>query len=248
MDERGGVIKFERNDRCAAETHVFLESSKNPIGRWQIFESLTSHRTYYKEEYEMREIDCRGMSCPQPVVTTKQVLDQLEKGELIAIVDNPSSCENVKRFALSQGCSVDVEKKGEDFYIHIQKIRAMDEEKTVKQDEKPGKVVVYINSDLLGIGDEALGSFLMKAFLKTLLGLEKKPHLLILINSGVQLAAGGSKVLENLVALSEAGVDIISCGTCLDFYKLKEKLSVGRVSNMYEIIQSMLEADRLIRP
>jgi selenium metabolism protein YedF len=109
-------------------------------------------------------------------------------------------------------------------------------------------VVVYINSHLLGVGDEALGSFLMKAFLKTLLDLETKPDRLILINSGVQLAAEDSKVLENLTALSEAGVKIVSCGTCLDFYKLREKLSVGTISNMYEIIQSMLEADRLIRP
>ena len=196
----------------------------------------------------MKEIDCRGMSCPQPVVTTKQALDQLEEGELIVIVDNPSPCGNVERFARSQGCSVDVEKKGKDFYIHIQKIRAKDEERVVKQDEKGRKVVVYINSHLLGVGDEALGSFLMKAFLKTLLDLETKPNRLILINSGVQLAAEGSKVLENLVALSEAGVEIFSCGTCLDFYELKGKLKVGVVSNMFEIIQSMLEADRLIRP
>ncbi len=196
----------------------------------------------------MREIDCRGMGCPQPVVTTKQALDQLEEGELIVIVDNPSPCGNVERFARSQGCSVDVEKKGEDFYIHIQKIRAKDEERAVKQDEKARKVVVYINSDLLGVGDEALGSFLMKAFLKTLLDLEKKPDRLILINSGVQLAAEGSQVLDTLRALSEKGVEILSCGTCLDFYKLKEKLSVGTISNMYDIIQSMLEADRLIRP
>ncbi len=196
----------------------------------------------------MREIDCRGMSCPQPVITTKQALDQLEEGELIIIVDNPSSCGNVERFARSQEYPVDVEKREEDFYIHIKKIKAKDEERIVKENEKARKVVVYINSDLLGAGDEALGSFLMKAFLKTLLDLEKKPDRLILINSGVQLAADGSKVLENLVSLSEAGVEIVSCGTCLDFYKLRDKLSVGTISNMYDIIQSMLEADRLIRP
>lgn len=109
------------------------------------------------------------MSCPQPVVTTKQALDQLREGELIVIVDTPSSCSNVERFARSQECLVEVEKKGDDFYIHIRKIRAEDERRATKQDEKVRKVVVYINSDLLGMGDEALGSFLMKAFLKTLL-------------------------------------------------------------------------------
>ena len=96
--------------------------------------------------------------------------------------------------------------------------------------------MVYINSHLLGVGDEALGSILMRAFLKTLLELER-PTRLILINSGVRLASEGSEVLETLRALSEKGVEILSCGTCLDFYGLKEKLKVGIVSNMYDIAQ-----------
>jgi len=196
----------------------------------------------------MKEIDCRGMTCPQPVVTTKQALDQLKENELVVIVDNPSSSENVERFARSQGCSVEVERKGQDFYVRIEKVISEDEQKEAHEDEKVKKAVVYINSYLLGVGDEALGSFLMKAFLKTLLDLEKKPDRLILINSGVRLASEGSQVIDTLKSLSEKGVKIVSCGTCLDFYKLKEKMSVGTISNMYDIIQSMLEADRLIRP
>lgn len=108
--------------------------------------------------------------------------------------------------------------------------------------------MVYINAHLLGVGDEALGSILMRSFLKTLLELEKKPLRLILINSGVRLASEGSEVLETLKMLSEKGIDVISCGTCVDFYGLKEKIRVGRISNMYEITQSLLEADRLLRP
>jgi len=197
---------------------------------------------------QMKEIDCRGMACPQPVVTTKQALDQLKGNELIIVVDNASSSENVERFARSQGCSVKIENIGQDFYVHIQRVGAKEKEKTVVQAEKVKKVVVYINSDLLGVGDEALGSFLMKAFLKTLLDLEKIPDRLILINSGVRLASEGSQVLDTLKSLSEKGAKVVSCGTCLDFYKLKEKMSVGTISNMYDIIQSMLQADRLIRP
>ncbi len=196
----------------------------------------------------MKEIDCRGMSCPQPVITTKQTLEEIKEGELVVIVDNPSSCGNVERFAKSQGCDVKIEKKGEDFYLYINKTTAKVEDEKIKKDEKARKVVIYINSDLLGSGDEALGSFLMKSFLKTLLDLEKKPDRLILINSGVKLASEGSRVLEHLISLSEAGVEIVSCGTCLDFYKLREKLKVGTISNMYDIIQSMIEADRLIQP
>ena len=119
---------------------------------------------------------------------------------------------------------------------------------SVRAEEASKRVVVYINSHLLGVGDEALGSILMRAFLKTLLDMETRPNRLILINSGVRLASEGSEVLETLRTLSEKGVEILSCGTCLDFYGLKEKLRVGIVSNMYDIAQSLLGADRLIRP
>jgi len=196
----------------------------------------------------MPVVDCRGLACPQPVMTTKKALDQLKEGELLVIVDNAVSCNNVERFAQSQGCSVEVEQREENFTLRIRKRKVNREIEIPQEIEKAKEVVVYINSHLMGRGDEALGSFLMKAFLKTLLDLETKPNRLILINSGVQLAAEGSKVLDSLIALSEKGVEILSCGSCLDFYGLKGKLKVGVVSNMVEIIQSMLEADRLIRP
>jgi selenium metabolism protein YedF len=196
----------------------------------------------------MSVVDCRGLACPEPVMTTKKALDQLKGGELLVIVDNTVSCNNVERFAQSQGCSVEVEQRGKDFSLRIRKDKGMQETEPPQEKEKIKKVVVYINSHLMGGGDEALGSFLMKTFLKTLLDLETKPSRLILINSGVQLASEGSKVLDSLIALSERGVQILSCGSCLDFYGLKGKLKVGVVSNMVEIIQSMMEADHLIRP
>jgi selenium metabolism protein YedF len=196
----------------------------------------------------MPVIDCRGLACPQPVITTKQALDRVKEEELIVIVDNTSSCNNVERFVRSQGCSVEIKEEGQDFYLHIQKTSGQDANKMVKGDERVKKIILYINSHLLGIGDEALGAILMRSFLKTLLDMETKPSRLILVNSGVRLATEGSEVLETLQALSEKGIEILSCGTCLDFYGLKEKLKVGKISNMYDIAQSLLEADRLIRP
>ena len=193
----------------------------------------------------MSEIDCRGKACPQPILMAKQALETLIEDELTLIVDDSSSCDNVERFVRSQGCSVEVERRGQDFYLHIQKGR---HKEGLKLRQKEEKVVVYINSHLLGVGDDALGSILMRSFLKTLLDLEAKPSRLILINSGVQLASEGSEVLDTLRALSEEGIEIFSCGTCLDFYGLKEKVRVGVISNMYDIAQSLLEADRLIRP
>ena len=197
---------------------------------------------------KMSVIDCRGLACPQPVMTTKKALDQLKDGEMIVIVDNASSCNNVERFVRSQGCLLEIKEEGQDFYLHIQKTSSQDVNKMVKGDERVKKVVVYINSHLLGIGDEALGAILMRSFLKTLLDMETKPSRLILVNSGVRLSSEGSEVLETLQALSEKGVEILSCGTCLDFYGLKEKVKVGVISNMYDIAQSLMEADRLIRP
>lgn len=196
----------------------------------------------------MPVIDCRGLACPRPVITTKQALDRVKEEELIVIVDNASSCNNVERFVRSQGCLVEIKEEGQDFYLHIQKTSSHDANKMVKGDERVKKIVIYINSHLLGVGDEALGAVLMRSFLKTLLDMETKPSRLILVNSGVRLSSEGSEVLETLQALSDKGVEILSCGTCLDFYKLKEKLKVGVVSNMYDIAQSLLEADRLIRP
>jgi len=193
----------------------------------------------------MQEIDCRGMACPQPVLTTKKALEKMEGGEFILIVDNPSARDNVERFAQSQGAAVEVEKKGNDFLLHIQKKGTCE---LAGSFQKAEKVVVYINSNLLGVGEEALGSILMRAFLKTLLDLKPIPSELIFINSGVRLTSEGSEVLESLRALSEKGVKILSCGTCLDFYGFKEKLKIGVISNMFDIAQSLLEADRLVRP
>ena len=193
----------------------------------------------------MKEIDCRGMACPHPVVTAKKALEESEGKEFMLIVDNLAACDNVERFAQSQGAVVDVEERGNAFYLRIQKGDPCDLAASARKAEK---VVVYINSNVLGIGEEALGTILMRSFLKTLLDLRPIPSKLIFINSGVQLTTEGSEVLETLKTLSEKRVEILSCGTCLDFYGLKTKLKVGFISNMYDIAQSLLEADRLIRP
>jgi selenium metabolism protein YedF len=194
------------------------------------------------------EIDCRGKACPQPVITAKQALDQLKEGEIVLVVDNPGSSENVERFARSQGCSVQVVKKEGDYYLRLGKPRSGEATAFLQEGQKARKTVAYISSQFLGVGDDALGAILMRAFLKTLLEMENKPDPLIFINSGVKLTSEGSEVLESLRALAGGGVGILSCGTCLDFYGLKEKLRVGIVSNMYDIARSLLEADTIIRP
>lgn len=192
----------------------------------------------------MKKIDCKGLACPQPVLNTKKAFEEGHE-ELIVIVDNIAARDNVERFAKSQGATVNIEKKDNYFYLYIQKKGSCE---IPEASIKPEKVVIYINSNFLGVGDETLGNILMRSFLKTILDLDPKPSKLIFINSGVRLTTEGSDVLDTLKLLSEKGVEILSCGTCLDFYGLKEKLSVGVISNMYDIAKSLIEADRLIRP
>lgn len=129
----------------------------------------------------MKEIDCRGLACPQPVIKTKKALDQGEEG-LIIIVDNVAARDNVERFAKSQAVEVNIETKGNDFYLYIKRVKTPEIEPLLSKTEN---IVVYINSNSLGIGDEALGNLLMKAYLKTLLDLKQKPSKIIFINSGV---------------------------------------------------------------
>lgn len=109
------------------------------------------------------------------------------------------------------------------------------------------KVVVLVASNLLGSGDERLGSILMRSFLKTLKDAEPRPWRLLLVNSGVRLSTIGSDLLDDLRALEQSGVEILSCGTCLDYYGLLDALQVGMKTNMHEIVSSLVSADRVVR-
>ena len=110
------------------------------------------------------------------------------------------------------------------------------------------RVVVLFASELLGNGPDELGRVLIRSFVKTLNEVWPKPWRVVLINSGVQLALDGSPVLGDLAALEETGVDLLACGTCLDYFKARDRLRAGRVSNMLEIVATLMSADRVVRP
>lgn len=197
-------------------------------------------------------IDVRGKACPQPVVMTKQALESLNEGMVTTIVDNPTARDNVERFANSQGCSVSIRQEGDDYYLEISKGGPSEAriELAEKKDAIPSepKVLVYINSNLMGTGEEELGKILMRAFLKTLKDVSPRPQKLIFVNSGVRLTTEGSDVLESIRELEAMNITVMSCGTCLDYYHLKDKLKVGLASNMFDIASSLTEADRMVRP
>ena len=187
------------------------------------------------------EVDARGLPCPQPVVKARKALKEAQGDAIVVLVDSPESKENVKRFAASQGCSVEVVEEGGTFSLTIVRGQPVDGRPAVSRG------VVMITSDSFGTGDRRLGEILMKAFLNTLWDAEPKPTEIVFINDGVRLTTEGSEVVETLELLGKAGVSILSCGTCLEFYGLKDKLKVGLVTNMYDTVDSLLSAEKVIR-
>ncbi|MCL5058578.1 MAG: sulfurtransferase-like selenium metabolism protein YedF [Actinobacteria bacterium] len=183
-------------------------------------------------------IDCRGLSCPQPVLQVKKALDSITVGTITAIVDNDTARENVSTFARNAGYSAEVEKEGSNFKITIVKGSPVSGGETssigpAREGEIP--IVYLITSNILGQGSPDLGQVLMKSLMVTLNEMTPPPLALLFLNTGVMSACEGSPVLEQLQSLSSKGTAVISCGTCLDYYKIKEKLLVGRVGNMMEI-------------
>lgn len=110
------------------------------------------------------------------------------------------------------------------------------------------RTVLFVGSDRLGEGPEELGRVLIRSFFKTLAAMERRPWRVIFVNSGIALSIEGSPVLEELAALEAAGTEILSCGTCLDYFQSKDRLRAGRVSNMHEIVETLLAAGRILRP
>lgn len=188
-------------------------------------------------------IDARGLACPQPVILTKKALEQQE--EVVVILDVATACENVRKLAASLGHSVSEERQNGDTKLTITRVGACGP--AVDAIASAGPVVVAISSDTMGRGDDTLGTVLMKSFLHTLPDTTPKPDVMIFFNTGVRLTVAGSEVLDDLGALAGKGVKILVCGTCLNYFKLTDKLAAGQVSNMYDIAQSMLGAGRLVR-
>lgn len=185
-------------------------------------------------------IDCKGLNCPLPVVNTKKYFDTIENGVATTIVDNEIAKNNVVKFAENASLEVNVSEK--DSLYHITIVKGEGQLENFKNDESPEaneKFTIVVSSDKLGNGDEALGEALMKSYLFALSEADIIPNNLVFLNSGVKLVVEGSLVLESIDKLKERGVSIYSCGLCLDFYKIKDKVQVGEITNMYAIIEMM---------
>lgn len=212
-------------------------------------------------EFNERELDCRGLLCPQPVLVTRDALAVLGRGRLTVLVDNEAARSNVARFAAGQGLPVEVRaESGGLFRLLISREAAPPAGAQATAGPAAAEylcppagagIIAVVASDTMGRGDDALGRVLMRAFIKTLPSLEPLPAALYFYNAGVKFTAREDEdqgLLEPLQELASRGVAIYSCGTCLDFYTLTDKLRVGEVTNMYEIIKAMAQARSIIRP
>ncbi|HEX2936763.1 MAG TPA: sulfurtransferase-like selenium metabolism protein YedF [Bacteroidales bacterium] len=187
-------------------------------------------------------IDARGLTCPQPVILTKRAMDESGTDELTTIVDNNAALENVSKLGKSQGYDVDVEEQGENYYIRMNKTYC----ENIAGQNLTGGVAILVTSQFFGQGNEELGQVLMKSFLYSLNEMKEKIKHIIFMNSGIFLTCEGSPVLEYLQGLEADGVEILSCGTCLDFYGMKEKLAAGKVTNMYTAMDILTTASKSI--
>ena len=210
----------------------------------------------------LKVVNAMGDACPIPVVKTKNAIKELiGAGMVETLVDNEIAVQNLTKMAQQKNYGVRSEKLGENQYRVIMTIgesadeagaEAVEEEttaeKTCMPDGRKGNKVVVISSSYMGTGDDELGAALMKGFIYALSQQDELPKTILFYNSGAKLACEMSPTLEDLMSLEANGVEILTCGTCLNHYGLTEKLKVGGVTNMYVITEKMMQADLIVKP
>lgn len=203
----------------------------------------------------MKQINAIGDACPLPVIKTKKALDQMAAGTLEVLVDNEIAVQNIQKYVNSVGGSFQFKQEGEYYAIVIEKQGDAAEEQAAHAEapapvteSAPGKTVAVLSSDAMGRGDDELGRLLMKGFVFALTQLGTLPDTVLLYNSGAKLSIQGAVTLNDLKALEQAGTTILTCGTCLGHFGITDQLAVGEVTNMYQIVEEMRSAGRILRP
>ena len=200
-----------------------------------------------------KTIDCMGMACPLPVINAKKAIETFaEDGTLHIKVDNDTAVQNLTRLGEHNGFAVTSSKDGEKAFTVTMQVKAgaaqVPAEAVSCAVPAVGGKVVVLSADTMGTGDEKLGKKLMKAFIFALTSQDEVPDKVICYNTGAYLTTKDPDTVKDLKSLEEAGATIMTCGTCLDFYGLKEELKVGIVSNMYDIVEAQMKASSVIRP
>jgi selenium metabolism protein YedF len=193
-------------------------------------------------------LDCKGMTCPQPVIETKNYLSAHPLlSELVVLVDNPAAAQNVERFLGTQGFQVSIQGAEPEFKLTGFRREHVSTTTSIHGDQEPqGKTLIMITKDTLGQGDDRLGTQLMMNFLQTLKEMGHALWRLVFVNAGVKLTIVGSETLVVLQELESEGVSILVCGTCLNHFGLLEKKQCGETTNMLDIVTSLQVAGKVI--
>ncbi len=192
------------------------------------------------------KIDARGLACPKPVILTKKEIDKGSK-HIVTIVDNEIAKENVTKLISNMSFNFHVEKNDGDFFINFETDQTTNVNEAQMIKPELDDLVLYVSSSVLGDGSKELGEALIKGYFYTLTEKQPYPKSILFLNTGVYLTCEMSPILEHLRLLESCGVEILSCGTCLDYYGLKTELAVGGVTNMYTIVETMNEARKTIK-
>lgn len=207
----------------------------------------------------MKELDVRDLACPGPVLKLRELLESGERRVRFHVADDLCR-SNVTRFAASRGAAIEVEEGGDGtFFIsitagdtadaHAPGELAHDIPEEAAASARGGRPqVVQITGSTMGSGNDELGALLLRSFLKTQAELDRAPDTVVFYNNGVKLCCDGSPLLDDLRALEQAGVEIIACGTCLNYFELGDKLAVGRSTDMLEIAGRLATAGSIVRP
>ncbi|HID97987.1 MAG TPA: sulfurtransferase-like selenium metabolism protein YedF [Thermodesulfobacteriaceae bacterium] len=197
----------------------------------------------------MRKKDCCGIACPGPVLAVRELIETYPQDPVEIRVDNQAARVNVSRFLRSRGWMVESVQESEGVFVVTGNPGACTVEPASSWDECPGvqKILVFIPSDMVGHGDERLGRSLIKNFLVTLPEMGEDLWRVVLVNSGVKLAVENSECLEEIKKIEAQGVDVLVCGTCLEFFGLTARKAAGETTNMLDIITSMQLASKIVR-
>ncbi len=191
------------------------------------------------------EVDARGLACPKPVINTKNQLEKIESGVVRVIVDNNIAKENILKLSKSLSYEATIKTENEnEIHIEIIKGERVEEKEEIKNELS--NTCIFLSSEKMGEGNDELGKVLMKGYIYTLTETKPYPKTIVLVNSAIKLSTENEATIENLSILENSGVEILSCGTCLDYYGLKEELKVGSVTNMYTIVDIMNKSSQTI--
>lgn len=196
-------------------------------------------------------VDAMGEKCPAPVIKTRKALQQINEPCTVQVhVDNSAAEQNILRLASSLKIDARSIKDGHKHYVISMNVRhaLQTEANDCACQNNAGATVVAVGSDRMGEGNSELGTVLMKGFFYALSHSEQLPNTILFYNGGANLTTEGSDLLEDLHYLEENGVEILTCGTCMEYYQIKDKLAVGKITNMYQILQKLMQADKIIKP